>query len=62
MELKRLRLQRVCCTLVLLIVPYGIETFLVKTMMKLPLLLIVPYGIETSNRPDSNEGMVYRKG
>ena len=48
MELKPSTLRNVCPSLVLLIVPYGIETYacVLRSGMAIG-LLIVPYGIET---------------
>ena len=47
MELKLLSLSDRVILRVLLIVPYGIETFVQKLIPAKILLLIVPYGIET---------------
>ena len=50
MELKQITCQAVSAVILLLIVPYGIETkitFFISQRFKS--LLIVPYGIETGN-------------
>ena len=47
MELKRSAMEQLFERLILLIVPYGIETSLVRFKLAGNHLLIVPYGIET---------------
>ena len=48
MELKRCRMGRKSSAVQLLIVPYGIETGIVRITFQTGIdLLIVPYGIET---------------
>ena len=49
MELKLRCQELVPTSFLLLIVPYGIETKIVKLQNYLMKLLIVPYGIETSH-------------
>ena len=51
MELKLHNYHRVSLVRTLLIVPYGIETFVeAPRYTHSPMLLIVPYGIETYHR------------
>ena len=50
MELKLGRRNYAVAVLVLLIVPYGIETYHIVKLRFLNALLIVPYGIETRER------------
>ncbi len=47
MELKRSCVPGCFSSLILLIVPYGIETLQAWAFMNSKFLLIVPYGIET---------------
>ena len=47
MELKHVRAGETSRPYMLLIVPYGIETFLCGLYIRVAGLLIVPYGIET---------------
>ena len=47
MELKQRKWQRVKNGKKLLIVPYGIETWITCAVANVDALLIVPYGIET---------------
>ena len=47
MELKQIRRYEDISLLILLIVPYGIETWYCSICRKWRYLLIVPYGIET---------------
>ena len=48
MELKLLSLNKMCIPSMLLIVPYGIETYEINLFLDPLVLLIVPYGIETN--------------
>ena len=50
MELKLCSFRASCCSLSLLIVPYGIETLELRLLALEQILLIVPYGIETMYR------------
>ena len=47
MELKQRQVTLSCNGCILLIVPYGIETKIMKSEPEAKKLLIVPYGIET---------------
>ena len=48
MELKHYYVAIYCDEIILLIVPYGIETRLTDHFQSMQQLLIVPYGIETT--------------
>ena len=57
MELKRSLPHAVSSMILLLIVPYGIETLLEYYQEQGKRLLIVPYGIETKNNSNSNQSV-----
>ena len=52
MELKHSSSPLVCLRRSLLIVPYGIETWILNVILQCLCLLIVPYGIETIELDD----------
>ena len=55
MELKHFLVKEVNQFFSLLIVPYGIETWVVRLSEEIRQLLIVPYGIETASESGNME-------